>query len=259
MSTGIRTSNATPLPETIDDVLAELDIIVDRARSDDDRTGFFAVLYRGVTQRVRDDVRAGRFEDPDRMARLDVVFANRYLEALSRYQQNETTSRCWQIAFDAATTREPLILHHLLLGMNAHIHLDLGIAAAQTCPGDAIGGLQRDFNRINAILLGMLDDVQHRLNGVSPWFGLLDRAGGLSDEMVARFSLKTARLSAWMAANRLARLAPDEHPAVVTHLDHRASSLARLMLRPGPLLGLTFRLIRMAERRRPAEIIDALA
>jgi hypothetical protein len=55
-------------------------------------------------------------------------------------------SHCWRIAFDAADRQEPPVLQHLLLGMNAHINYDLGIAAADTYPGAALVPLHRDFN-----------------------------------------------------------------------------------------------------------------
>ena len=41
------------------------------------------------------------------------------------------------------------MLQHLLIGMNAHISLDLGIAAARTAPGEALPvltqGIDQDF------------------------------------------------------------------------------------------------------------------
>src|SRR5690606_9901383 len=128
--------------------------------------GYFAVLYRRVTARVDDGIRQGRFEDGARMERLDVVFANRYLDALARYRAGEATTRSWAVAFRAAETWNPLVLQHLLLGMNAHINLDLGIAAAETAPGAALPGLERDFHEITTLLGEMLDDVQDRIGRI---------------------------------------------------------------------------------------------
>src|SRR5688572_30447251 len=116
--------------ETIDEVLTHLDVIVAQASQERGRAGYFAALYRGVTARVRDGINRGDFEDGERMARLDVAFANRYLEALHRFRAGEPTSKCWQIAFTSAARWRPIVLQHLLLGMNAHINLDLGVSAA---------------------------------------------------------------------------------------------------------------------------------
>ena len=126
------------LPAAIDDVLHRLGLIIDDARRDGSRLGYFAALYRNVTAEVQRGIAAGRFGDGPRMARLDVVFANRYLDAYDAYAAGRPASRCWVAAFDAASRWPPLILQRLLLGMNVHIHLDLGIAAAEIARLDAM-------------------------------------------------------------------------------------------------------------------------
>ncbi len=120
---------------TIDEVLEHLDGTIDLAHRQKSRLGYFAALYRNVTVKVREGILAGGFEDGARMERLDVAFANRYLDALERYHRGEDLSRCWRTSFEAAQNWHPIVLQHLLLGVNAHINLDLGIAAAQTSPG----------------------------------------------------------------------------------------------------------------------------
>ena len=49
-------------------------------------------------------------------------------------------------------TLAPVILQHLLLGINAHINLDLGIAAVETSPGNQLAPLKNDFDMINKLL-----------------------------------------------------------------------------------------------------------
>ena len=67
--------------ETIDQVIEQLDDIIDWSIIRSSRLGYFAALYRKVTIKVKDGIRDGYFEDAERMERLDVIFANRYLEA----------------------------------------------------------------------------------------------------------------------------------------------------------------------------------
>ena len=43
--------------------------------------------------------------------------------------------RCWQVAFERGRTGDHVILQHLLLGINAHVNLDLAVAAAEIAPG----------------------------------------------------------------------------------------------------------------------------
>jgi len=64
-------------PQTIDEILAELDQIILRARREQNRLGFFATLYRNVTMKVKEGIATGVFADGARMEKLDVTFANR--------------------------------------------------------------------------------------------------------------------------------------------------------------------------------------
>ena len=196
--------------KTIDEVIEQLDAIIEDTRREGSRLGFFAALYRRVTVEVRKGIAAGRFENGPRMERFDVTFANRYLGALDCFYQGQQPSRCWMVVFQAATSRRLLVLQHLLLGMTAHINLDLGIAAARTCPGEELPALKRDFDEINNILSELVDEMQDRIGTVSPWLGFLDRVGGRTDETIVDFSMGKARDAAWRFAERLAPLAREQ-------------------------------------------------
>src|SRR5262245_42369321 len=71
-------SRATSIGEVID----RLSAIIQWSVVNDSRLGYFPALYRKVTAGVRDGIQQGAFDDGRRMERLDVIFANRYLEAL---------------------------------------------------------------------------------------------------------------------------------------------------------------------------------
>lgn len=244
---------------TIDDVIALLDRIIDRAREANSRLGYFAALYRNVTIRVKDGIAQGRFEDGPRMEQLDVRFANRYFAALQQHREGDAPTQCWQVAFDAATWWRPLILQHLLLGMNAHINLDLSIAAARVNPGAQLEHLKRDFREINDVLIEMLNGVQDRLSRVSPWLGVLDVVGGGTDELVAAAGLKGARGMAWRTAQRLAPLDRDAQQPVIDRTDERVARIGRRILRPGPLLTTAAFVVRCAEDHTVEAVIDALS
>ena len=244
---------------TIDDVVSRLDDVIAESRRAQSRLGYFAALYRGVTVRVREGIAAGGFEDGARMERLDVIFANRYLDALARHRRGEPTSRCWQRSFRAAENWFPLVLQHLLLGINAHINLDLGIAAAETSPGKDLEGLRHDFDGINNILCSMLEDVQDRLASVSSWMTLLDRAGCRADEAVMNFSINRAREKAWKSAQRLAILKDDELQREIDALDGHAAFRAHLIQYPGLTLRAASVFVRVTELRDVPRVIDVLS
>lgn len=244
---------------TIDDVLTLLDGIIGEARQTDSRAGYFAALYRNVTIRVKDGIAHGRFENGPRMERLDVRFANRYFAAYDQHRRGQPLTHCWQVALDAATWWRPLILQHLLLGMNAHINLDLGIAAARVSPGGALADLEHDFRVINEVLIEMLDDVQDCLSAVSPWLGVLDLVGGGTDELVACAGLKGTRARAWRIAERLAPLGASAQQPLIDQTDERVARLGRHLLQPGPLLTTAAFVVRCAEDHTVDAVIDALS
>lgn len=224
-------------PGTIDEVVLALDQIIAQSIQTRSRQGYFAALYRVVTVAVRDGIRhGGDFEDGARMERLDVAFANRYLAAWNRHQQGLAPARCWSVAFAAAGARRPIILQHLLLGMNAHINHDLGIAAATVCPGEEILGLERDFMAINAVFAGLVDQMRREICALSPWIRLVDKFSGDADDALVNFSMRKARDAAWEMALRLAPLDPDSWEPELDACDRRWEMLGNLVAHPPGLL-----------------------
>lgn len=244
---------------TIDEVIERLDEVIARARREGSRKGYFAALYRKVTASVRDGIRAGRFEDGARLERLDVIFANRYLEAVAAAERGEPPTRSWQVSFAAAPAWWPIVLQHLLLGMNAHINLDLGIAAARTAPGGELAALETDFNRINDVLAELTGGVKEELAMVWPRLRRLDRKAGRVDDRIVRFSITRAREHAWQLARRLAPLAPADQAAEIAAADRKVAKLGRLIWRPGPIARLKLGFIRLGERGTVPEIIELLS
>lgn len=197
------------LPAHIDDVIARLDAITERSISEGSRMGYFAALYNRVTRAVRAGIQQRAFDDNARMERLDVVFANRYIDAYERYRRGERITSSWQVAFDAANDTGLSVFRHLILGMNAHINLDLGIACAAVSTADNIQGFRADFNRINDVLGSLLPVVKAQLGEISPRLGAVTRVGhelDRIDERAGNFSMETARDGAWRLALRLVRL-----------------------------------------------------
>src|SRR5580693_372649 len=131
---------ATSLPQAqdIDQVLAMLAGIVADAAARNSPIGYFPALYRQVTLQVKQGIAQGFFDDGPRMQRLDTTFANRYLAAYEAFRAGGAATGCWQFAFTATQDDRLIILQDLLVGINAHVNFDLGIAAAETSPGDSI-------------------------------------------------------------------------------------------------------------------------
>jgi hypothetical protein len=244
--------------ETIEDVLAVLREVVDEAVAGARRTGYFAALYRQITVAVARAIEDGAFDDGERMSRLDAAFANRYLEALHAWQTGGEPSRSWRTAFRACDHDRPVLVQHLVLGVNAHINLDLAVAAARTCPGREIDGLKHDFDLVNGLLARGLAELQTALADLSPLLGVLDVVLGHIDEQIVGFDVRRARSEAWEAAVLLARQRPDAQEAMVKMLDRYANGLARAVLAPPFPVPAALELLRATERADVPEAIRRL-
>lgn len=249
-------------PRTIRGVIAQLDRIVRSAREGGDRIGYFAALYRTVTRRVLQGIRAGEFQDGARVERLDVIFANRYLSALRSFHgaRQSDTPRSWLLAFETCTSWQPLIVQQLLLGINAHINFDLGVAAAEAAPGDQLPALHADFLTINAILGSMLDHVKRDIGEVSPWIGLLDTVDPSGEDATINFAMDRARDNGWSVATRLAALDQREWPAELDVVDRWTAVLGGLIRHPpGVVFNAGLAVIRARESNDVRRVIDVLS
>lgn len=67
--------------QTIAEVIAELDYIIAHSVAQSSRQAYFAILYRQMTVAVQQGIQQQVFEDAARMEKLDVLFAQQYMEA----------------------------------------------------------------------------------------------------------------------------------------------------------------------------------
>jgi hypothetical protein len=249
-----------PPAKTIDDVIARLDGIIETCTREKSRLAFFPVLYRVVTIRVKEGITAGRFQDGARMERLDVIFANRYIDAFEQHRGSITPTKSWLVAFEQAKRWRLLILQHLLLGINAHINLDLGIAAALTAPGANLSALKADFDEINRILNELMLIVQPKIGALSPLIGWLDRVGGRTDTTFLDFSMIVARDGAWRFAEELTAMPPDQMPACIVERDERVAALPnKVIVKPGWLLRLVSLIVRLFETSDIEKVVRLLS
>ena len=233
--------------------------VMDRCAAAEDRAGYFAAMYLAVTRLVRERIDTGGFEDGERMGRFVATFAARYLVAEEAWRSGEVTSDSWRIAFETTTQWRPVILQHLLLGMNAHINLDLGVTVAELGDVEALAALRADFDAINDVLATLVDGSQDALGQVSPWCKLIDRLSGPTDEAVINFSLVAARRHAWDVATQLAALSGSARAAAIIAADAEAARVARRIVAPGIWPSSVLLVVRLRERANPSEVMQLLA
>jgi hypothetical protein len=235
-----------------------LDRTVERCSRNGDRIGYFAAMYCAVTRTIAARAAAGQFEDSERMARFVAGFADRYLGSIEARRRGDPVVGSWRLAFDAASSWRPVILQHLLLGMNAHINLDLGVTAAEHAIDGALDAVRADFDAVNDVLAALVDECQGALGDVSPWLNLADRIGGGGDETMIRFSLIAARRQAWSVATRLAPLGPDQRARQLAAVDDAAVRVGERVAHPGVAASAVLLLVRARERASPADVMKRL-
>ncbi|MHC9297300.1 DUF5995 family protein [Mycobacterium sp. LTG2003] len=226
---------------TLDEVVDTIDSVIRWSIESSSRLGYFAALYKRITIAVRTAVADGVFEDGSRLQRLDVAFANRYFDALNGHFHPGRVvkpTRSWQVTFDAAARAEPIILQHMLAGINAHIGLDLGIAAQQLIPAARLWQLKTDFDRINAVLASQVTGIVVDINELSPALAdiyavLMDNQIFLINEAVRGF-----RDDAWRFASVLAVQPRFTRPVTIRIRDLRVARQGELIYEPPGVVGL---------------------
>jgi len=233
---------------TIDEVITVLENIILKSEHNKDPSGYFAALYQKVTIKVKEGIASGSFEDGLRMEQLDVAFAKRYIDAYFSFKKGETTTLSWQKAFNFSTHYQPIVLQHLLLGINAHINLDLGVAANEISKSGNIADLENDFNRINEILSSLVYEVEEDLAAVWPTLKLILKLAGRVDDFMVDFSMKLARDGAWKFATQLSASPESQIDSLIEIRDQKIAAKTKIITHPGIVASSIFFIIRLMER-----------
>src|SRR5689334_17255602 len=175
--------------------LAELEQSGDPAR-------FFLGTYLRTTRAVSDALDDGVFEDPAWVARLDAVFADFYLDALAAYRRDPASAPAtWQRAFAADPSLPPEA--HVLLGLHAHINVDLPQALIATIPAEDFADAEvcarrrRDHGRIDRVLAARVAAEDFELERAGGRRSPLDRLVRPLNRTAVRRFLREARRTVW--------------------------------------------------------------
>lgn len=246
-----------PLANSIDEVIEKLKAIIEASIRNNDRAGFFAALYYKVTVKVKEGATSGQFGDGVNICKLDVHFANRYFYALEQWQQGQPITNSWKVAFEATKKGSYLILQQLLLGMNAHINLDLGIATYEISNGD-LNSYRTDYNNINLILSSLTYGVISQLNTLSPLMSFLGFSGRGSESMLIQFSMGNARDGSWCFAEELAQQPKTTYNQYIQQRDQSIFELGESLIKSKGFLRFGIWLIHLFEVKKADKIIHVL-
>ncbi len=134
----------------------------------------------------------------------------------------------------------------------------MGIAAAKISTPSTIDDLQEDFYRINKILSGLVNDVQHNLSGVWPPLKNMLKKLGKWDNYLVDFSMEIARDGAWEFAKNYISFSSDPKKQTEMKRDEIVAAKSALITQPGFLIEILLQFIRWGEKGTVAEKIRQL-
>jgi hypothetical protein len=244
---------------SIHHVISVLDEIISDSVKNKNPLGYFAALYRCVTVKVKEGIESNFFDDGPRMEKLDIIFAKRYIDAYYAWQKKEKITKSWEKTFALSTNYWPVVLQHLLIGMNAHINLDLGIAAAEVSKNGNINDLEDDFKKINKILSSLVNEVQNDLAEMWPTLKKILQKTKKADDFLVDFSMEIARDGAWKFALIIANSPGNSIGTIINSRDEKIAEMTGLITNPGVWANIIFKIIRLGEKGTVEKRIMQLA
>lgn len=242
---------------SIEEIIEKLTDIVTTCKNNNSKLGYFAVLYLFVTHVIKKNIEQGNFEDNKRMEVLDVIFAKRYIDAFEQWIAGNKTaiSESWYVAFEYAEQNQGMIMQHMLLGINAHINLDLGIATCETMNDKSIIPIINDFTQINDILNELTEKVENVVGKYSLYVRLVRKLGNKNILKMADFSIAYARTGAWYFAGQYNN-SKDKKSSLVSR-DAAVAAFGSSFVHPkNPFVNLFFTVGALCETRSNSGFID---
>jgi hypothetical protein len=169
----------------------------------DDRRGTFLSIYARMTGAVADRIDRGAFRDVDWVRAHLVTFADRYREAVHRYETGrvDAVPEPWVLAFDAARSDRSLVVQDAALGVNAHIDYDLSLALDEVGVDTDSRARRADHDAIIDVIQGLVEDTQDALAARdAPGVAAVDDRLGRVDEWLTVTTIDECRTSAWRTA-----------------------------------------------------------
>jgi len=262
----VRPANPPPpiaAAATVAEVIQSLIGFIAWCKLNGSRLGYFAALYTRINQAVETALVQGSvFQNNERLAQLDVTFANRYLTALNGHFYPERypgISRCWQVSFVGAETADDTVVQHLLSGVVAHIGLDLGIATQQVCgTPETLEAFRGDYQQINTLLAQQVQTVLSEIDAESPVLADLYRVLGKHEMALIDDGLGGSREVAWTLATTLVTQSPAQQALTIAAQDTLAAGLLGVLFTPPEPLQAVAQIIAQKENQNVPQVIANL-
>jgi len=234
------------------ELFAYLDELIQVARQQGSRLGYFPLSYRYVASTLYARSKQGVFQHPWIIDTMALGLFNRYFAARQQYQAGELPSRGWLLAFEAAQNNCPTVAQQIMLNINPHINLDLGIVVARACQAQELPAIHSDFLKMIGILAPLVDTIVASLGKISPLFGAVYRP---VENIPINFTVSEMSRQAWNVARKLSVQSELDQVRTIACLDARAELLGRVLLGLSPVLAP----FRLTEQGTVGDVLDLLA
>ena len=142
--------------------------------------------------------------------------------------------------------------------MNAHINLDLGIAAAEISKNKDINELKNDFDKINEILSSLVNEVQDNLSKIWPTLKWILQKTWKVDDFLVDYSMQLSRDGAWKFAGSIVNKPDAELKILIADRDKKVADKSSIVTNTGLIARLIFGIIRIGERGSVKQKIEKL-
>ena len=231
------------MDDDVDALIARMTHLLETLEDVGDPGRFFLGTYLRTTRAVAAAIAAGSFEDAGWVARWDVDFAGRYLDALDAFRADGDVPEPWRLAFGAKPGLPPEA--HVLLGMNAHINYDLPQSLVAMIPPEdfaapaVLARCRRDHERIDDVLAARVAEEDLALQVAGGRRTRLDRVLAPANRIASRLFLRESRRKVWANAHALdgARaVGPEAYARRLAQLEAAGAGRVADLLRGGPVL-----------------------
>lgn len=256
-------------PTSAPEALAALDAVTRALLARGDRRAAFPDIYGIITRRVAETValgEAGLFMEPRWISRLAGRFCERYLATL-RWSLTGTPqdTGAWSVAYACCKLRDLRPVHHVFLGLSAHINYDLALGIAETVrefggAGDEarMRRYKHDHDAVNHLLRASVPEAFDHLGGrldCDLSRAVYRHAYGAAEWLAMRV-LTTWRERVWGDATELlAAPTRDAEGRVVRRMEARSRRYGHMIalsaVLPPPAAGVS--------RRRPEALFQAIS
>jgi hypothetical protein len=170
-----------------------------------DSRAVFAYGYSLLTRTLASALARGQFVDPDWVATLAEIFAERYFQARALYDRGLAPPTPWREVFDVICTRRSSVLEDLIFPITVHIVHDLPLSLVDVGLTGANGSSHIfDHHLVNDVLEAAIDTIQDAVaRRYEPLVAWLDQLGANLDEIATNYGLRVSRGVAWYNATRL--------------------------------------------------------